>query len=73
MKLVPWLLTAALLLGLSCAEEAHEPEPATCVWPAGRDMVDPRTGEKGVFLTEPEWQQLWDCRWENRWEKEKAR
>lgn len=59
-NLAVWLPALGLI---ACLDAAYPPaEPVRCEWPAGRDMVDPRTGEKGVFLTEPEWQQLWDCR-----------
>lgn len=51
-------LLVAAILAVSCASDQDTDQ---CEWPAGRDMVDPRTGEKGVFLTEPEWQQLWEC------------
>jgi hypothetical protein len=60
------VLCGPLVLASCCTEDVALPEPA-CEWPAGRDSVDPRTGEKGVFLTEAEWQKMWECRWYLRW------
>jgi hypothetical protein len=57
-------MRAALFALAACVTDPGDAPPTSppCEWPAGRDMVDVRTGEKGVFLTEAEWQQLWDCR-----------
>ena len=60
-----WFVLGFVCLGpiLACASEEPATPQACIEWPAGRDIVDPRTGEKGVFLTEAEWQLLWDgCR-----------